>query len=112
MSKTRQILVCFMPFLVITILGLLPLLIMMLGGLLASLFGVRLNEAQAPDIPVIGGLLYGMYVIGWLALGTIPLAAVAMMVYTVVFVTKVMGILRQHPPQRHAGALDGERLGR
>jgi hypothetical protein len=99
MSKTKQILRCSVPFLVIIILGLLPILSAMLAEWIASLFGVHINEANEPDIPVIGGLLGTMYVMGWCALGTIPLAALALLIYMGVFIVRIKRILLQDSPE-------------
>lgn len=50
------------------------------------MFGKQLNEGSAPDIPIIGGLLYVMGVFAWLSLMTIPLGLVCFPICLIAFV--------------------------
>jgi hypothetical protein len=69
----------------IILFGISPFLISLFAGFVTSLFGETLNEGSAPDIPLIGDLLYSMGVSGWLFIITIPLSFVALFAYTLLF---------------------------
>lgn len=60
--------------LISVVFGLFPLLIALLAILIANLCGCRLDEAEAGKCVVfgkdIGGLLYGMFVFGWMGMIT------------------------------------------
>ncbi len=63
-----------------------PVIVAGLAGTISSMFGQRLNEANAPDIPVIGELLYAMFVYGWFAMVTIPIGLVFIVIALIVHV--------------------------
>ncbi len=78
-----------MAILLVAILGiaLAPVLSVVAASGVASGMGCRLNEADAHPCLVAGfdagELLYSMFVLGWLALATLPLGAVALLIWLV-----------------------------
>jgi hypothetical protein len=85
-KRTRELLFHLAAFPAIVVAGISPILVAALAGFIAMLFGENLNEANPPDIPIIGDWLYAMGVMGWFALGTVPLAALAFVGYTGYFI--------------------------
>jgi hypothetical protein len=81
MTKRKEILKHLIPFPLIALFGISPILIAMFAGFIASLFGHQLNEGSAPDIPLIGDLLYAMGVMGWFSLLTLPVAGFGLLIY-------------------------------
>lgn len=66
-----------------------PILAMMIGVLLAGLFGCDaggLNEGSAPDCPG-GDIVYMLFVSSWYVLVTLPLGALALVVLGLVHLT-------------------------
>lgn len=55
-----------------------PILAPAVAAAICALFGQRLNEAHAPNIPWIGDLLYVMGLLGWLGIATIPLGVLCL----------------------------------
>jgi hypothetical protein len=51
MKKRKLVLLYTIPFPIILILGVAPLLVTFAGGYIASLYGVGLNEGSPPNIP-------------------------------------------------------------
>lgn len=68
-------------FLSIALVALLPVLSVAIAGGIASLADCRLDEGNVHPCVILGadfgGLLYGMGVLGWLMLVTLPLGALA-----------------------------------
>lgn len=71
-------------FIILT-LAISPFLVTMTAGTIANHYGCDLDEGSIHPCIVngvdIGGTLYTMGVLGWLALGTIPLGMIALAVY-------------------------------
>ena len=86
----------------ILLFGALPILTLLIAVLFASAFGCDLNEGMVNPCVVLGvdfgGLLYPMAVGGWFAMFTIPLAALALIVWLIALV--VLLLVRRH---RRAG---------
>ena len=61
-------------YLMIAVLSLLPMLVALIAGGVASIIGCRLDEGGT-DCPM-GDLLSFMFVFGWLGLVTIPLGSI------------------------------------
>ncbi len=83
------------PFPLIALFGISPVLLAMFAGFITSLFGEQLNEGSPPDVPVIGGLLYSMGVMGWFSLITVPLAGLGLLIYLIIFLMKVSEITKK-----------------
>ena len=75
----RKILRDLAPLYII-LFGIFPILLMMLASFITSLYGVTLNEGNAPDIPL-GNMLYQFGIFALFSLMTIPIAIVAFIVY-------------------------------
>jgi len=76
----------FDPY-VIIFLSLSPIIIAKLAVFLIGSLGGQASEARPPDIPLIGGLLYSLGMLGWLGAITIPAGALALLVYYVLHLT-------------------------
>jgi hypothetical protein len=76
MSRTSAVVKALIPAVLGLLLPIGPLIIAVTAGLITKLFGHELHEGYAPEIPVIGELLYVMGVMGWLTFFTLPLGAV------------------------------------
>ncbi|WP_398484782.1 hypothetical protein [Tardiphaga sp.] len=72
----------------IVLFALLPIISVMASSGIAALGDCQLNEARAHPCEIIGvdvgGLLAFMFVAGWLALMTVPIGAVALLVWLAV----------------------------
>jgi len=72
---------------IILLLAISPLLSAMLAGTIANRYGCELDEGSIHPCVVdgndIGDTLYTLGMLGWLALGTIPLGLIAIAVYLV-----------------------------
>jgi hypothetical protein len=77
----------WLVYLVIVFLGVLPLLIAMLAGVIANLAKCELNEGSINPCVIagrdVGKLLYAMGVGGWFTFMTMPAALLAAMIYSV-----------------------------
>ncbi len=66
----------------IVLLASLPVISVFTAGWIASGLGCVLNEGDVHPCPLhgfdLGEMLYGMTVMGWFALGTLPLGAIAL----------------------------------
>ena len=63
-----------------------PILSVLLASLLAALLGCgNVNEGSAPDC-ALGGLIYTLFVAGWLGLVTIPTGLIALVTVSIVHV--------------------------
>lgn len=100
LSKSKKIIKHILVFPGIILLGIFPILIAMLAGLITQLFGQTLNEGNPPDIPIIGGILYSMGVMGWFAMLTIPCALIALVIYFFYFIVRVVQIAGEKPDQQ------------
>lgn len=76
----------FDPY-VITLISLSPIIIAKLAVFLIGSLGGQASEARPPDIPLIGGLLYSLGMLGWLSAITIPAGAIALLVYFILHYT-------------------------
>lgn len=78
------------------VVGLGPVGLAMLAGLVASAAGCTLNEATAHPCVIggvdIGGALYFVGVMGWLSLATLPIGG---MVFLAGLVVLILGFLRR-----------------
>jgi hypothetical protein len=83
----RHILFHGLVILFILVLAISPLLSAMLAGTIANNYGCDLDEGSVHPCIVngndIGDTLYTLGVLGWLALGTIPLGLIAISIYLV-----------------------------
>ena len=83
----RHILFHGLIILIILLLAISPLLSAMAAGMIANRYGCDLDEGSVHPCVVngndIGDTLYTMGVLGWLALGTIPMGLIAMAIYLV-----------------------------
>lgn len=65
-----------------------PVLSVAASSGIASAYGCKLNEADAHPCIVlgmnIGELLYSLFVLGWLMLVTLPLGAIALLIWCIV----------------------------
>ena len=95
MTKRNEILMRLTPFPLIALFGFSPVLLAMFAGFITSLFGEQLNEGSPPDVPVIGGSLYSMGVMGWFSLITIPLAGLGLIIYLIIFLLKAFEIMKK-----------------
>jgi hypothetical protein len=72
---------------IIVLLAISPLLSAMTAGMIANRYGCDLDEGSVHPCVVngndIGDTLYTMGVLGWLALGTIPLGLIAIAIYLI-----------------------------
>ena len=77
----------WLVYVVIALLGLLPLLTAMLAGAIANCAKCQLSEASVGPCVIagkdVGKLLYAMFVSGWFSLITLPAALLATLIYTV-----------------------------
>lgn len=84
------ILKILLGYIIITLITLGPLLITLLGGAAASLFGCTISEVGPQECLVlsvdIGWLFYAMGVIGWLFIITVPLGVLLFFLWTVMTV--------------------------
>jgi hypothetical protein len=83
----RHILFHGLVIFTLLLLAISPLLSAMLAGTIANYYGCDLDEGSIHPCIVngndIGDTLYTMGVLGWLALGTIPLGLIAIAIYSV-----------------------------
>jgi hypothetical protein len=83
----RHIVLHVLVILIILLLAISPLLSAMVAGTIANHYGCDLDEGSIHPCIVngndIGDTLYTLGVLGWLALGTIPLGLMAIAVYLV-----------------------------
>ena len=84
----------FFYFLII-FLAFLPIIIAMMAGYITELFGEKLNEANSPNILIFGDFFYLMGMTGWLSLITIPFGILALIVYTLYAVGKLIKDLKK-----------------
>ena len=74
-------------YLLIALFGISPVLIAILSGAIATGFGCRVDEGSAHPCIVFGAdrgqLFYTLGVLGWLSLGTVPLAFLIAIGYTI-----------------------------
>lgn len=74
--------------LAIVLFALLPIISVMASSGIAALGNCHLNEARAHPCEIVGidvgGLLAFMFVAGWLALMTVPIGAVALLVWLMI----------------------------
>lgn len=81
----RSVILHGLVILIIVILAISPLLSTMVAGAIAGRYGCDLDEGSIHPCVVngrdIGGTLYTLGMMGWFALGTIPLGAIAVAVY-------------------------------
>jgi hypothetical protein len=82
--KARRVVMYALPYVAFLLIGIAPFLVCFTAAGITELFGQHLNEGNAPDIPVIGHLLYAMGVFGWFVMFTIPLALGGIVIYTLV----------------------------
>ena len=84
------ILKILLGYIIIALITLGPLLITLLGGAAASLFGCTISEVGPQECLVlsvdIGWLFYAMGVIGWLFIITVPLGVLLFVLWTVMTV--------------------------
>jgi hypothetical protein len=77
----------WLVYLVIAFLGVLPMLIAMLAGVIANLAKCELNEGSVNPCVIagrdVGKMLYAMGVGGWLTLMTMPAALLAALIYSI-----------------------------
>ncbi|MDO8803225.1 MAG: response regulator, partial [Elusimicrobiota bacterium] len=76
----------FNPYIII-LASVFPIVVSLLAGSIAGLFGETLNADYAPNIPVIGGLLHAMGGFGLAGVVTIPAGAAALLAYYVLRLT-------------------------
>jgi hypothetical protein len=73
---------------VIVAVTLAPVASLLVAALIANFFGCRLDEGNLHPCVVggidLGAMLYGMGVMGWLFLATLPLGAIALLVWLAV----------------------------
>jgi hypothetical protein len=78
-----------------------PVLSVLAASLIASLNGCTLHEGFANRCVVfgadIGGLLYSMGILGWFMLMTLPMGAISLIVWTVIWL-----IMRKRPAPDHS----------
>jgi hypothetical protein len=76
------------PFVLIVLLALAPLLSALIAGAIADALGCGLNEGGASPCPFmghdLGEPLVIMLVLGWLAILTLPLGAAALVIWLVI----------------------------
>ena len=77
----------WLVYLVIAFVGVMPMLIAMLAGVIANLAKCELNEGSVNPCMIagrdVGKLLYTMFVGGWFTFMTMPAALFAALVYSV-----------------------------
>ena len=77
----------WLVYLVIAFVGVLPILIAMLAGVIANLAKCELNEGNVSPCIIagkdVGNLLYAMGVSGWFVFMTMPAALFVALVYSV-----------------------------
>jgi hypothetical protein len=82
------------PFVLIVLLALAPLLSALIAGAIAGALGCGLNEGGASPCPFmghdLGEPLVVMFVLGWLAFVTLPLGAAALAAWLVVVCVVVL----------------------
>ena len=76
----------FDPYVIILV-SLSPIIIAKLAVFLIGSLGGQASAARPPDIPLIGGLLYSLGMLGWLSAITIPAGALALLVYFILHFT-------------------------
>ena len=88
LSNRTKMVFLIMGFPAILLAGFAPLIISFATGYVASLFGIKLDEGSAPDIPIIGSILYTLYTMVWYIFLTLPAAVFGLIGYTVFFVMR------------------------
>ena len=78
----------------LVLIGIAPMLSALAAEVIARLNGCELNEGASHPCEMLGlelgGTLYNMFVMGWLALATIPLAAIGLLLWLVVLVVAII----------------------
>lgn len=89
----------------IIFLGALPLILAIGAGEVANLLGCRLDEGSIHPCDYhgrdIGGDLYTFFVLGWLGIATLPLAAIAVPVWILIAI--VVTFLRRRAAAKKSG---------
>ena len=90
MKPTSPFRVMMIALGVIVVVAIAPLLSVLAATGIATAAGCRLDEGSAHPCVVLGidlaDMLYGLFVLGWLMLATLPLGGLALLVWLVVAV--------------------------